>query len=308
MPRVVPRHLARMRWVWSLGGLTAGQLARRVWHAILNEDPFGRAAELSYYFLLSLFPFLIAVISIVGLVLSSDPGLQGEVLRYFGRVMPPNAFDLLRETVSSVTENAGGGKLSFALVLAIWTASLGMEAVIRGLNAAYDISEGRPWWRRKILSIALTVLMLAMVLLALSLTVAGDKIGERLEPHVPAHWLIIAWRIGEWVIPVVFLLVGLCGTYLLAPNLREQRWQAVLPGAAVALAGWVVTWWGLRLYLSYFDSYSRTYGSLGAVIVLLLWLYLSGAAILLGGEVNAQIRNAAAEAGAREAQKITQGE
>jgi membrane protein len=293
-----------MRWVWALGGLTPAQLARRVWRGLVHEDALGRAAELSYYFLLALFPFLICVSSIAGMFFSSEAGLYERVLAYLRGVMPATAFAIVETTMRDVTAGAGGTRVSLALAAALWTASLGMDALINGLNDAYDIKEFRPWWKRRLVALALTTVLLTLLLLALILLLGAEYFGRMLEYRLPGEWLALILVIAGWTVVVFAALLGLSVIYLFAPNLTEQRWHAVMPGASVAFTCWVLASLGLRLYLSWFDSYSKTYGSLGAVIVLLLWLYLSAAAILVGGEVNAQIRSAAAEAGAAEAQRI----
>jgi membrane protein len=295
-----------MRWVWALGGLTPRQLAHRVWRGLLHEEALGRTAELSYYFLLALFPFLICVSAAAGLLFSHEALLYERVLGYLRGVMPGSAFSIVETTMRDVTAGAGGTKVSLALAAALWTASLGMDAVIKGLNLAYDVREFRPWWRRRLVALGLTAVLLTLLLLTLILLVAAEHLGRLMQMWVPGQWFPFVWFFARWTIVVLAVLLGLGLIYLFAPNLKEQRWHAIMPGAAVAFVCWVIASLGFRLYLSWFDSYSRTYGSLGAVIVLLLWLYLSGAAILLGGEVNAQIRNAAAEAGAAEAQKITE--
>ena len=301
-------RLAGMRWVWSLGGLSVRELARRVARALIHEDSLGRAAELSYYFLVSLFPFLICLFTIVGMVFSAREGLPLQVLGYLRRVMPPNAYEIVRGVLEDVIAGAGSGRLSVALALALWTASLGMNSLITGLNVAYNVTEFRPWWRRRLVAIAITTAMLVLVVAALGLIIVGEAAGTFLAQWLPGFFATRAWTVLQWAIIFAFMLLGLSLIYLFAPNLKNQRWAAILPGALVACVCWLAASLGFRLYLHYFDTYSRTYGSLGAVIVLLLWLYLTGAAVLLGGEVNAQIRAAAAAAGAREAKQIREAE
>ena len=291
--------LRGMRWVWELGGLGVRELARRVWRGLMHEDALGRTAELSYYFLLALFPFLICVSAVAGLLFAHEAGLYERVLAYLRGVMPATAFAIVQTTMRDVTEGAGGTKVSLALAAALWTASLGMDAVIKGLNLAYDIREFRPWWKRRLVAVALTGVLLTLLFVALTLLVGAEQFGRVLERWIPAQWFAAVWIVARWTIVVFSTLLGLSLIYLFAPSLKEQRWHAVIPGAIVALACWVLASLGFRLYLSWFDSYSKTYGSLGAVVVLLLWLYLSGAAILVGGEVNAQIRAAAARPASR---------
>jgi membrane protein len=306
--RLLPHQLTSMRWVWSLGGLNTGALARRTWAAILRADTLSRAAELSFYFLLSLFPFLICVSSLAGLLLSNEPELHVRALEHLQQVMPWNAYVLVRDAVNEVTVAASGATLSLAFVFALWTASLGMDALIKGLNAAYDVREFRPWWRRRIVAIVLTSVLLVLLVSALLMVLIGRNVGIWLDSVAPGTLVEQGWSVLRWLIVVGFALIGLNLTYLFAPNLKSQKWRAIMPGALVAFVIWIIASLAFRLYLNFFDSYAKTYGSLGAVIVLLLWLYLSGAAILIGGEVNAQIRHAAAAAGVPEARRISEAE
>jgi membrane protein len=295
-----------LKWVWSLGGLSVQELGRRVGIALVREETLGRAAELSYYFILALFPFLICVSSVAGLIFSSDQSVYSRVLEYSRAVMPASAYDIVRATATDLSNAAGGGKLSLALLFALWTASQGMDAVIKGLNVAYDIREFRPWWKRRLVAIALTVILLLVLLFSLASILVGDFVRQWLSTTASPVFLDPAWVLVQWLVIFLSLLVALSITYVFGPNLKHQRWRAIVPGSLVAIICWIVVSLGFRTYLQFFDSYSKTYGSLGAVIVLLLWLYLTGAAILVGGEVNAQIRHAAATAGAGEAREITE--
>jgi membrane protein len=302
----LPEHLRSLEWVWSLGGLSIRELARRTVRALVQEETLGRAAELSYYFVLALFPLLICISSAIGLAFSNNQELYERAMAYAQTVMPQSAYQTVRAAVSDLTEGASRGKLSLALVFALWTASLGMDAAIKGLNVAYDIREFRPWWKRRLVAIGITLLLIVLLLAALLLILVGDAARQWLASSVSPVFLEPVWAAIQWLTVVVFMLAGLSVTYLLGPNLKEQRWRAILPGSMIAFLCWIGASLGFRLYLKYFDSYSGTYGSLGAVIVLLLWLYLSGASILIGGEVNAQIRHAAADAGSPEARRISE--
>lgn len=299
----------RLHWVRDVGGLTARELAGRIWREIQRDDVLGRAAQLSYFFLLSLFPLLIFFASVAGLVLGGETDLYARFLRYMQAVMPEAAFRLVRQTMSDIVAGAGGGTLSTGLFLSLWTASMGVEAIIQGLNAAYDVREVRPWWRRRLVALLLTVVLTVMLLSSLALVLAGGYvtrwvIGDPALRTVP----LVLLSLLRWALIVTFVLIAFNVLYVFGPNLKQQKWQVILPGSLVAVACWMASSLGFRLYLSLFDNYSRTYGSLGAVVVLMLWLYLSGFAVLLGGEVNAEIRNAAAAQGVQEAQEIAEGE
>jgi len=293
-----------MRSLWRLGGLSWLELAKRVWHEIQEDNVFGRAAELSYYFLLALFPFLIFLTSVIGLVLGSGTGTRHMMFSYLARIMPPSAFQLIDATMIEVSAASSGGKLSFGLLAALWAASNGLTAITGSLNTAYDLKESRPWWKQRLVSIGLTMALSVLIIGALVLVVAGGKIAEWLAAHYgfgpvfPTTWKIVQW-------PVVFaeMVLAFALIYYFAPDFRKQDWLWLTPGAAIGVALWLLVSLGFRVYLHFFDSYSATYGSLGAVIILMLWLYFTGAAVLIGGEINSEIENAAAQQGEPEAKE-----
>jgi membrane protein len=303
-PSLLRRELRGMRWVWSLGGLSWRELIRRVIREVREDEVVGRAAQLSFYFFLSLFPLLIFSSAILGSILGSDKALYAKLLEYLSDVMPSAAYQVVRNGLADITSRSGAGNITFSLVIALWSGSTGMVNVIQGLNAAYSVREFRPWWKRRLLAIALTVVLLILSFAALGLVLAGGRLEHWIMRRIgPTTALTVLSVAGQWCAAIVFMLIVFALIYVAAPNLKEQRWQAVMPGSLVALVCWAVTSLGFKIYLMFFNSYSRTYGALGAIIVLQLWLYMTGIAILLGGEVNSEIRNAAAAAGAPEAQR-----
>lgn len=293
-----------MASLWKLGGLSWRELGKRVWSEIQEDNVFGRAAELSYYFLLALFPFLIFLTSIIGLVLGSGTGTRHALFEYLARIMPPSAFQLLDNTMREVFASSSGGKISFGVVAALWAASNGLSAITATLNAAYDLKESRPWWKQRLIAISLTLVLSILIILALVLVVAGGHIAEGLTstfglgPVFP-----VAWKIIQWPVVLACMILAFALIYYFAPDFREQSWTWLTPGAAIGVALWLLVSIAFRVYLSFFDSYNATYGSLGAVIILMLWLYFTGAAVLVGGEVNSEIEHAAAKQGDPEAKE-----
>jgi membrane protein len=293
-----------MASLWGLGNLSWGELAKRVWHEIQEDEVFGRAAELSYYFLLALIPFLIFLTSIIGIVLGSGTGTRHALFDYLGRVMPPSAFQLIDSTMWEISSASSGGKLSFGILATLWAASNGLGAITTSLNTAYDLKETRPWWKQRLTAISLTIVLSILIISALLLVVAGGRIAEWLAsvygfgPVFPLAWKIIQWPVVLGCIIMAFALI-----YYFAPDLREQSWKWLTPGAAIGVALWLLVSIAFRVYLHFFNSYSATYGSLGAVIILMLWLYFTGAAVLVGGEINSEIENAAAKQGEPEAKE-----
>ncbi len=274
----------------TMGGLGRKELVVQVWRRIDQDDVFGRAAQLSYYFVLALFPLLIFLSTVLGYFFAAERGLYLRLIHYLGRVMPQSAFELLRGTLDEITATTGTGKLTIGLALALWTASAGMEAIIEGLNVAYAVPEVRPRWRRRLVALALTIALGCLVAAAFFLILASDATARSIGQYFPVLERIGGWSsLVQWTIGVCFLLLALSLIFRFAPNLRHPRWEGNLPGAVLTLICWIVASAAFKFYLSAFGTFNRTYGSLGAVIVLLIWLYVSGAAILIGGELNSVI-------------------
>jgi membrane protein len=277
-----------MNYHW-IGGLTFKELAVRTWREANEDNILGRAAELAYYFLLALFPMLIFLTSLVGFL----PGLREAIFTALGKFVPGEAMRLVSETISDVTRHRSGGLISFGVLGALWAASGGVTAVMGTLNAAYDAREERSFWKIRLIAISLTVMLALLVMGGTALVMFGDRFavwfGERLGmgPSFTVIGGVIHYLVG-----LALLFLGLELIYYFGPNV-EQDWKWVTPGAVFAVVSMVVASLLFSLYLRFAPDYSATYGSLGAVIVLMLWLYLMGAVILIGGEVNAEIAHAA---------------
>lgn len=293
-----------MKSLWALRNITWLELAKRVWRETTDDKMFGRAAELSYYFLLALFPLLIFLTSIIGIIIGEGTETRQTLFSYLASIMPPSAFQLIEATMVEVSAGSSGGKISFGLLAALWAASNGMSAITESLNVAYDVEEGRPWWKARLVSIGLTIALSVLILSALLLVMAGNHIAEGLAGYLGySSAFATAWKIIQWPVVFAFLILAFALIYYFAPDLRQQAWHWLTPGAAIGVVLWLLVSLGFRIYLQYFDSYNKTYGSLGAVIILMLWLYFTGAAVLIGGEINSEIENAAAEQGAPEAKE-----
>lgn len=283
--------------LWQLGGLTWKQLAKRVWREIGDDDVFGQAAKLSFYFMLALFPLLLFLTTLFGYFAQSAE-LRTSLLEYFRRVVPRSAFQLVVDTLNQISMGAGGGKISIGILATLWAASNGIAAIAQRLNAAYEIKDERPWWKMSLIALALTIAFAAFIAVALVLVLGGGKIGAYLANAAGIQdAFAIAWNVAHWPIALVIVLLAINLLYRFAPDLRDWRWRWMTPGAPLAVTLWVIASLGFRFYLRYFNSYSATYGSLGAVIILMLWFYFTGAAILIGAEVNSEIENAVARAG-----------
>jgi membrane protein len=174
-----------------------------------------------------------------------------------------------------------------------------MGAVSETLNAAYGVKESRPWWKVRLIAIGLTIALALLILSALVLMLYGGEIGESVSHRFGlSQAFTFAWAVLQWPIVLAFMLLAFALIYYFAPDLYSQKWRWVTPGSAVGIGIWILVSLGFRLYLRYYNTYSVIYGSLGAVIILLLWFYLTGAAILVGGKVNAEMENEATKMGA----------
>jgi membrane protein len=289
-------------FIWELGGLTWRELGQRIWLEVYKSDIFTRAAALSYYFLLALFPLLLFLTSLLGYLAEAGTELRRNLLSYIGQLVPRSASELIDTTINEISKETSGGKISFGLLAAIWFASFGMGAISETLNAAYGIKEARPWWKVQLTSVGLTLALAVLIISALAMVLYGGEIGEGLANRLSlGEAFIFTWNIVQWPIVLFFMLFAFALIYYFAPDLYHQKWYWITPGSLTGVLLWLLVSFCFRIYLRYFDRFSLTYGSLGAVIILLLWFYLTGLAILIGGKVNAEIEHAAAASGAPEA-------
>lgn len=280
---------------WKLGGLTLRGLAARVWAEFWADEITDRAAALSYYFLFALFPALLFLTALLGFL--AVEGMMEELMGYLARVLPVDSASILQKTLLEIVSGSRGSLLSIGALATLWAASNGMASIMTTLNVAYDVEEARPWWKMRLISVALTFGFALFILTALVLLVFGPKLGGAV-----AGWLglggafKVVWNIASVPIVIFFVLVGVALVYYWAPAV-EQDWRWVTPGSTLATALWLAMSFGLRMYVERFGNYSTTYGSIGGVILLMLWLYLTGIVLLVGAEVNSEIEHAAARHG-----------
>lgn len=265
-----------------------GRLKRVLWR-INDDEIFGRAAQLSYYFLLALFPLLLVLINLLGYIVKQGTEFRSTLITYLAAVMPSSAVTLVHTTLDEISASSGSGKLSLGLLATLWAASNGMGAISQTLNTAYDVQETRSWWRVRLISVALTTALAILIISALTIVLYGGSIGEMIASRYGFGQIFVTvWSLLQWPIALGFVLATFNLIYNFAPNLTAQQRKWFTPGAVVGVSLWLMISFAFRLYLHYFDLYSVTYGSLGALIVLMLWFYLTGVAILVGGEVNCE--------------------
>lgn len=276
------------------GGRSLKEFGKELYKSITDDDIFGRSAQLAYYFFFSLFPgfiFLSALLSV-----ASGPGtaLRANLMAHLPSLVPSQVFGLLQQTFNETTH--GGGTLTFGALAALWSATVGMSAACDTLNAVHDVSETRPYWKVRLIALGLTVATTLCLLCACVVLLSGDAIVKLEGSHL--HWSVV-WLIrgAQWVLSFFFLTVIFAATYFWAPDVKEGKWHWITPGAALGILIWALATVALRVYLHYFNSFSVTYGSLGAVIILLTWFYIAGFAMLIGAEINAAIEHEAAKRG-----------
>jgi len=245
------------------------------------------AAALSYYFVMAFFPGLITLAAIVSYL--PIPDLFNTIISTMARVVPPESMGLIRRIVADVISANRGALLSFGLLGTIWTCSSGFAAMIEALNVAYDVPETRPFWKTRLLAIEMTFVIGTLVTFAFAFMILGPRFCEFLANQLglSAMYAVI-WPVVRYALAVTFIVLAVGGLYYLGPNLK-QSFQDFLPGAVLAVVGWIFLSDGLSLYFHKFAHLNKTYGVLGGGVALLTWLYWSGFLILLGAEFNSEI-------------------
>ena len=290
---------------WKLGGLTPWQLLKRVYREFDEDEVFTRSAALAYYFILALFPMIFFLTAVLGLFARSHD-LESGLQRYSSQFMPSQAYDLVHKTLREIAQNSSGRKLVLGLALAVWAGSGGVISIMDALDRCYHVCDSRPWWKRRLRSIALTIAIAALVIIALVIVLYGGSIASFLGEHVGlSAAAVTTWRFAQWPVALLFVMIAFALLYYWGTAVK-QKWQWISPGSLVGVFVWIGASLLFRSYLQFFNTFSKTYGSLGAVIVLLLWLYITGLAILVGAEINSEIENAAAVRGHPEAKESGQ--
>jgi membrane protein len=280
----------------SLRGLSWWELAKRTFRRSWDDEVFGQAARLAFYYFLSLFPVLLLLLIVLDKLVSTGSHLRDTLLGAFQQILPREASALIAKTVGELNAGAviGAGAVWAGLGSA-WGALNGTWAMMTGLNKAYEVKEERRWWKVLGVAFSLTISLGIMGLVALGVMLYGSRVWKMIEQDIGIQTQSpFLWRIIQWLVEAVVLLFSLALLYRFGPNLNDRRWQWSIPGAVVAVALWAASTL-LRVYQNHFSP-QRIYGSLDAVVALLMWLYSTGAAIFIGGEANSEIEKAAAKA------------
>jgi membrane protein len=265
------------------------ELIKRTIGQISKDNVLGLAAQLSFYLLLALVPAILFLVALT----SFFPGhMVEQLIAQLAGVAPPAMVDLLRAQLESIAEREQGGLLTFGVLMALWSSSAAIVGAIDAMNRVYDIEEGRPWWKVRLTAISLTLALAALVIISMGLVIAGPVLAEWMAAHFGLgpvfEW---SWKIVQWPLVVALITVGLGLLNYYGPD-AEQDWQWITPGTVLATFLWLIASLAFRLYVTNFADYNATYGALGGVIVLMLWFYISGVAVLVGSEMNAEIEHA----------------
>lgn len=249
------------------------------------------AAGLAYYFFLSLFPLLIFMAAALSYV--PIPNLFDQIVNLMARFVPAQAMQMVQPIIKSVLRPPGTGLLSFGVIGTLWVASSGFSSLIDSLNTAYDVPETRAYWKTRLLAIALTLIVGSLVVVGLGVTLLGPNFAEHLSHHVHLSALFVDfWPATRWAIIFGSIVLAVELLYYLAPNVK-QKFLFTLPGALIGVCAWILISLGFGIYVRKFANYNATYGTLGGVIALMFWFYLSSVAILVGAEINAELIKAA---------------
>jgi membrane protein len=258
----------------------------------LDDEMSTYASALAYQMLFSLFPFLLFLIALIGFLHLPDffswLRLQSEL------VLPPQALDQVNPVIDQLQQSKGG-LLSIGIVIALWTASAGVRLMMSAMNAAYDVVEARPVWKRIPLSVLYTVGIAGMLLAAAALMVTGPQVINWLAAQIGMEdFIVTLWTILRWPLIIILLMVAVALMYYVMPDVK-QTFRFITPGSVLAVVVWIVASLGFAYYVKTFADYNAMYGSIGAIIVLLLYFYISAAVLLLGAEMNAVIEHMSAE-------------
>ena len=267
-----------------------GEILRRTVRETSNDDCLGMAAQLAYYFFFALFPALLFTIAVASYF--PVERLIDDMVAMLGGVAPPEALAIITDQILKISSGKQGGLLTLGMLITLWSSSAAMTAIIDTLNRAYDIEEGRPWWKVRLTAIGLTMSVSLFILVSFALILVGPTLAQRIADVTSLGQVFVwTWTILQW--PLVFALVagGISIVYYYAPD-ADQDWVWLTPGSIAATVLWLIASLGFKYYVASMGGYTETYGAIGGVMVLMLWFYISALVVLAGAEMNAEIEHA----------------
>ena len=265
-------------------------LKRTAYEAFWKDNCLSMAAQLAYYFFFALFPTLLFIVALASYFPVTT--LIDDMFRTLGGFLPPEALTLMTEQIVKISKSEDGGLLSLGVLLAVSSSSAAMTAIIDTLNRAYGIEDRRPWWKVRLMAIALTIGVAIFILVSFALILAGPTLATELAQNLglgPAfEW---TWKVLQWPVIFVMVSVSIAFVYRFAPDVK-QEWVWLTPGSVLATTLWLLASLGFKYYVANWGHYTEAYGLIGAVMILLLWFYISGLVILIGAEMNVEIEHA----------------
>lgn len=273
--------------------LSVGAFLKKFAHRFVDNGATNRAAELAYYFLFALFPFIAFAVTLAAYL--PTKGAIDDLMTRLDPVIPEQAEQIIRAQLTALASQQRPHFLTFGLGLAVWSASRGIDALRTSLNRSYGVKESRSWWRVQALALGLTVSTSVVMLFAVAGIALGGDAGLWLATHLhvdrawPLLWGWMRWPITAFGVMLVFAVL-----YYFLPDVK-QEWRFVTPGSLVGTGLWLLASYGFSVYADHFGSYDKTYGSIGGVIVLMTWLYVTGLIFVVGGELNALIEHESPE-------------
>jgi membrane protein len=275
---------------------------RRLYREVVDDAITDSAAQLSFYFLFSLFPFLVFLVTLTAYL--PMRGVIDGVIERVAYVMPASALELLRGHLEALVGETRPKLLTGGFLITLWTASRGVDALRKALNLAYDVPESRPFWKTQGIALVMTACSTALILTAFSMFALGGRVGEllaeRLEVSTQFHML---WAWLRWPFTMLVVMLAAAVNYYVLPDVKQQ-FKFITPGSVVGALLWLFSTYAFTQYVEHFGRYNVTYGSIGGVVVLLLWLYLSGLVLIIGGEINSVIEHASTEGKAKGARDV----
>ena len=266
------------------------QLLRQTYREMMDDDALGLAAQLAYYFFLALFPAILCVIALASFLPLHN--FTDEMMAVAGRFAPAEMLGVIREQMNRLANGNDGGVFTIGLLGALWSSSAAMVAMIGAMNRAYDIEEGRPWWKVRLTAIVLTVSLAVFIVLSFGLIVAGPQLADTLAARFGfGAMFTMTWKVLQWPIAFALITTGIALIYYYAPD-ADQDFVWITPGSLIAATLWVIGSLAFRYYVVTFGNYEATYGTVTGVMLLMLWFYLSGLVLIIGAEASAEIEHA----------------
>jgi membrane protein len=279
--------------IWNFCGLTFWELVRNVAHDSQKNELLERASGLAFDFLFALFPLLFILMAVFNLFANHSLQLRTNLLAYFADLLPTLAFQLLNRTTGELAANQTSEKLTAGILVGLWLASGGIASIISSLNVAFRVEESRSWFKVRAIAVLLTLVISILLLTALGIVLLSgdfvDWVGRELQV---ASVMVLFWKALQWPTALLFAIFSYALIYTFGPNRPGKRWFWITPGSVFAGVMWLAVSVGFRFYLHFVNNYTVIFGSLGAIAILLVWLYVTGLAFLIGGEINASIERA----------------